>query len=147
MMTKPKENFGDTIRKRRLELDKTQQEVAQRIGVAQNFIAYLENNTRKPSVDMVKKLSDELKLPSDKLYFLANREELKGVVDFSNEEGKVNRKISPVLAALAKNRVLRDQYQITDAEIDQLSSIRGRGEISTEQDYVFLLMTIRQVFR
>lgn len=144
-MTKQKENFSDYIKRRRIELGLTQQEVAKRAKVAQNFVTYLESDQRRPSTEMIKKLADILMLPSDKLYFLAHGAKLKGVIEFDQKGLKA--KISPVLAALKDDQELRERHQISDEEIDQLASIRGRGEIRSKDDYVFLLMNIRQVFK
>lgn len=141
-----KEDFGKYIRNRRLELRLTQLEVAKKADVAQNFIAYLENGQRKPSTEMVRKLSEILQLPSDRLYFLAHEEDLQGVIAY-DREGGIRRKIPPVLTNLLNDRSLRARHRITEEEVEMLASIRGRGEIRTKEDYVFLLMSIRQVMR
>lgn len=141
-----KETFGSYIKKRRLELGLTQQEIAKKCGVAQNFIAYLENNHRQPSTEMIRKLGKILDLPSDKLYFLAHTE-LEGIIHYDYEKAELKNKTPPALMALKNDKKTRNRYHVTDDEIDQLASVRSRGEIRTKEDYIFLLMSIRQVFR
>lgn len=142
-----KKSFGDYIRDRRIELRLTQQDVARKARVSQNFVAYLENGHRKPSTPMIRKLSEALGLPSDKLYFLARDEELQGVILFDAKEGQLHSDLSPILKALKNDRDLRDRHRISDEDIAMLAAIRGRGDIKTKEDYVFVLMSIRQVMR
>lgn len=138
------QTLGQYLRKRRLELDLTQSEVAKKVKVAQNFVAYLENDQRKPSHDLLKKLADVLELPSDRLYFLAHPE-MHEMVEIA-EQG-IKSKLPPALEDLRQDGGLRKRHAITDDEIRQLASIRARGEIRKKDDYIFLLMSIRQVFR
>ena len=138
------QTLGDYLRKRRLELDLTQAEVAKKVKVAQNFVAYLENDQRKPSHDLLKKLAEVLNLPSGRLYVLAHPE-MQEMISVEGE--RIQSKMSPALEDLRRDTDLRRQHAITDQEIDQLASIRARGEIRKKEDYVFLLMSIRQVFK
>jgi transcriptional regulator with XRE-family HTH domain len=45
------------IRRRRRQLDVTQQEVARRVGVRANYIGYLERDMRRPSTNVLVKLA------------------------------------------------------------------------------------------
>lgn len=145
-MTRQQNNFGTYVKKRRVELKKTQDQVAKEVGVSQNFVTYLEKNQRKPSREILKKLSLVLGLPLSKLYFEAYPD-IKKIVGFNEKENIFLGRMSPILENLKTDRGTRKKYDITDTEIEQLASLRLKGEVKTKEDYVFLLMTIRQVVR
>src|SRR5919197_1297120 len=65
-------SFGRVIEDRRHELGLTQEMVAKKVGVKANYIGYLERGMRHPSQKVVERLSNALKLFSQKLYLLAN---------------------------------------------------------------------------
>lgn len=144
-MSSSKTKFGNYIRQRRIELNLTQAEVAKNLKTSQNFITYLEKDLRKPTDDMLKKLSKILLLPIDQLYTQAHPE-LSHFLDIK-DDGQYQRKVSPILEELKNDNKLRKQYEITNEEINELSSIKLRGEIKTKEDYLFLLMSIRQVMK
>lgn len=137
-------NFGQYIKKRRLELGMTQAQLSKKIGVAQNYITYLENNDRNPSNEVIRQLATTLDLPLRRLYFLANPDVEKIIPERTPQKGLP---LSPLLKSLAKNKILRAKHNIVDADIQLLSSIQARGEIKRIEDYVYLLMTIRQIFQ
>lgn len=134
--------FGQYIKKKRFDLELTQAQLSKKIGVAQNYITYLENDERKPSSDIIKKLASALDLSFKKLYLMVNPDAEEAFPD-SNEGAVLN----PLLKSLKEDKVLRQKHCITDADINLLASIQARGEIRKVADYVYLLMTIRQVFQ
>lgn len=136
--------LGACIRKRRRDLELTQAQLASKTGVSQNYITYLEKNERTPSNDIIKKLSHNLNLPLDHLYFLTHPDVEKMLPEKSKTQGS---SMNPLLKKLSTNHALRKKHIITDEDIELLATIQGRGTIENEQDYVFLLMTIRQVFK
>ena len=143
-MSKRTHLFGDYILKRRVEIGLKQSDIAKSLGVAQNFVSYLENGKRKPTNDMIKKLSKILALPTDQLY-LKSHPDLMELISYDEIEGRIRQQISPLLEELKNDKSLRNQHAITDEEIDQLASLKLRGEVKRKMDYVFLLMSIRQV--
>ena len=54
--------LGDRIKKRRLELNMTQEELGDLIGVSKVAICTYENNTRTPKLDTLKKISEALSI-------------------------------------------------------------------------------------
>lgn len=143
-MSRRAQRFGDFIKVKRRQLGLTQSEVAQKVDVAQSYIGFLENNTRRPSNEVLKKLSKVLDLPVTELYFFAHPEmnELKGRGTELNQE----KNYPPALQELLNDKKLVRRHHITAAEIDKLGSMRAFGRVNTKEDYIFLLMTIRQVF-
>ncbi|MBX7149292.1 helix-turn-helix domain-containing protein [bacterium] len=138
--------FGDFLRDQRLRADLTQMQLAQKLDVSQNFVTYLEKGQRKPTNEMIKKISKILSVSTDKLYFLANPD-VSEIVDFDEEEGRVAQKMPPALEALMRDSDLRERNRITDEDIKQLASMRLRGDVKRKEDYLFLLLSIRQVLR
>src|SRR5260370_14482893 len=67
-----KRSFGEVIRRRRRQLNLTQEEVARRIKTSVPYIAHLEVGKRHPSERVVIKLADALGLDRVELFFLAN---------------------------------------------------------------------------
>lgn len=138
--------FGQYIKSRRLEMKLTQSEVAKKLNVAQNFITYLEKNRRKPTNSMIKKIADILSLPVDQLYFSAHPE-INEMVNLNQKTPVSSQQIPLSLLELKEDKELRQKHRITDLEIDELASMRLRSLIKSKEDYVFLLMSIRQVMK
>ncbi|MDE5741346.1 MAG: helix-turn-helix domain-containing protein [Oscillospiraceae bacterium] len=59
--------LGENIRRKRLEYDIEQQELAQRVGIKNAMLCLIEHNKRKPSLDTLKKLADALHCSVDEL--------------------------------------------------------------------------------
>ena len=138
--------FGNYIRTRRIELGLTQNEVAKGLGVAQNFVTYLEKGQRKPTNETIKKLARILSLPTDRLYLTAHPD-LSEILEYDREGKTIREKLSPALEALQGDRDLCTRHGITDEEISQLATMKLRGEVKRKEDYVFLLMSVRQVLK
>ena len=138
--------FGEAIRKRRIEMQMTQYEVAQKLDVSQNFVTYLEKGQRKPTNDMIRRIAGVLSLSMDTLYMDAHPD-LPEFLRYDKVEKKLFKQLPPALEKLKSDRALRSRHGITDEEVQQLATMRLRGEIKNAEDYVFLLMSIRQVLR
>lgn len=59
--------LGENIRKKRLEYDIEQQELAKRIGVSKMMISYYESGMRVPSVANLVSIADALHCSVDEL--------------------------------------------------------------------------------
>ena len=55
--------LGSAISRIRKNRDLTQEQVAERIGVTQNFISMLETGAREASIGTLAKLADEFEIP------------------------------------------------------------------------------------
>ncbi len=54
--------FGKAIRRRRRELDLSQEELAERAGLHRNYISSIETGTRNPSLKNIEKLTQALNI-------------------------------------------------------------------------------------
>lgn len=73
--------LGETIQKIRKELNLTQKELADRIGVTSNFMSMIEKNRRTPGNALLDKISEELKVPKPYLLISQIRPELDKLED------------------------------------------------------------------
>src|SRR5712664_4968391 len=65
-------DLGEVIRRRRRDLDLTQEEVASRIKTSTPYVGHLESGKRHPSDKIVAGLAEVLGLDRRDLFFLAN---------------------------------------------------------------------------
>lgn len=131
-------------KQRRLELGLTQTKLAEILGVNQTYITYIEKNQRTPSNDILRNLTHALKLPFERLYVLAHPD----IQNMLKTNKPVFQEELPYhLKALATDQVLREKFSITDQDISMLGSIHARGQIEKKEDYITLLMTIRNIFK
>ena len=68
MVTKKDLRLAKAIRKHRKLLGFTQQELADKVGVSQRYIQYLESAKGIPSLKTLHKLVKTLKIPSGELF-------------------------------------------------------------------------------
>lgn len=59
--------LGENIRKKRLELDIEQQELARRIGITKGMMCRIERNLQPPSVSILVCIADALHCSIDEL--------------------------------------------------------------------------------
>lgn len=59
--------LGENIRKKRLEYDIEQQELAKRVGINKTQLCNIERGRRRPSVDVLDKIADILHCSVDEL--------------------------------------------------------------------------------
>ena len=67
MKRKKRTPFGDTIFRRRRQLELTQSDVAAKTGCRPNYIGYLESAARLPSPKLTKRLAKALDLDPQEL--------------------------------------------------------------------------------
>ena len=129
--------FGHLIRSRRRQLDLTQEEVARRIGTSVPYIGHLETQKRHPSEKVIVKLAEVLGLDSRELFFLANPK-TKALV---SERGSVP---SNTWESFRGDAALRKVHNITDQEMETLSSVAMMGDVRSPRDFIYILKAIRQ---
>ena len=57
--------MGNKKKKYRLEAKRTQEEVAEKVGITARFLMALENEEKRPSIDNLLRLVDTLNIPGD----------------------------------------------------------------------------------
>ncbi len=130
--------LGGIIRRRRRQLELTQQEVARRVGVRANYVGYLERDMRRPSTSVLVKLAKVLDLDREELFFLAHPQ----VRNFIHTDAP-----DPKESAWERfraNRRLHTRQGITHAELKVLQQVSSLGAVRATRDYLFILQAIRQ---
>src|ERR1700691_3221939 len=69
-----KKTLGKVLKDRRALLRLTQRELALKLGVKPSHVAYLETNSRRPSLGLLSRIADVLDLPKESLFVLAHPE-------------------------------------------------------------------------
>ncbi|MGG0757289.1 helix-turn-helix domain-containing protein [Brevibacillus laterosporus] len=64
--------YGERIREQRKKLNLTMKELGRRINVAESTVSGYESETRKPDIEIIKKLSDLFEVSSDYLLGLTD---------------------------------------------------------------------------
>lgn len=134
-------SLGPIIRRRRRQLELTQDDIARRIGVRANYIGYLERDLRRPSTGVLAKLAKVLDLDREELFFLAHPQ----VRSFIHTE-------APNLSQSAwdqfrANKRLHTRNGITPAELKVLQQVSSLGPVRSSRDYLFILQVIRQALQ
>ncbi len=123
----------------------TQSQVAGEIGVQPNYIAYLEKGERKPSDKTVRKVADALGLNKADLYLAANPQ-VREFLTIDDRNQIVRDEIPDGLRALAEDTGRRGTLEVTDAEIDAVAKLRLNGRVTSPDQYLALILTLRYVF-
>ncbi len=132
-------NFGDVIRKRRRELDLTQDEIASRIKTSTPYVGHLESGKRHPSDKIVTRLAEVLGFDKRELFFLANphTEAL-----LSAEPQTAEPSVS-AWDQFRKNDQLRRIHNVSNTEMEMLSQVALLGEVQSPRDLIYILNTVR----
>lgn len=57
--------MGPIFKKYRVDAKRTQEEVAEKVGITARFLMALENEEKRPSIDILLRLVDTLNIPGD----------------------------------------------------------------------------------
>ena len=68
-MQEKADTLGDVIKNARMEADITMEALAERIGVTERYLYRIENEGKKPSYDVLKKLIRELAIQPDLIFY------------------------------------------------------------------------------
>ena len=128
--------FGDLIRSKRREMNLTQVEVADRIGISTPYIGHLESGKRHPSDKIVTKLAEALGLGNRELFFLAN----------PHAEALISEPVAGTGSSweqFQKDEKLRRIHNISNVEMELLSHVALMGDVQAPRDLIYILTTIR----
>jgi transcriptional regulator with XRE-family HTH domain len=134
-------SLGTVLRRRRRQLELTQQLVARKVGVRANYIGYLERDLRRPSTDVLAKLAKVLDLDREELFFLTHPQ----VRTFIHTDAPDPAKSA--WEAFRRNTRLHTRHGITRAELKVLQHVSALGAVRSERDYLFILQAVRQALQ
>lgn len=133
--------FGENIRRRRRELDWTQDDLARKIKVSTPYIGHLEGGIRHPSAKTLERLADVLGLNRRQLFFEANPR-TQAYLDPPQADPSES-----AWELLQRDDNLRRQNDITPEEMELLSRVQLAGEVKSVRDFIYILNTVRQATR
>ncbi len=133
--------LGTVLRRRRRQLEITQQEVARKVGVRANYVGYLERDMRRPSTPVLVKLAKTLDLDREELFFLAHPQ----VRNFIHTEAPDPKQSA--WDSFRGNKRLHTRHGITHAELKVLQHVSALGAVRATRDYLFILQAVRQALQ
>jgi transcriptional regulator with XRE-family HTH domain len=136
-----KKTLGSVIREGREAQRLTQRALAELAGVKASHIAYLENGFRRPSLSLLRRLSDALGLDPRELLLLAHPEAKYLIGDAADREP--SRK-GDVWRRFASNHALLRRHNVTPAELRVLKQVSLLEDVTSPGHFFFVLNSIRQ---
>jgi transcriptional regulator with XRE-family HTH domain len=135
-----KKRVGGFLRRARNALGMTQRQLAGRVGVRASHIAYIENERRKPSLLLLRRIADALRLDRQELLLLIRPEARYFIGD--RKESPPGR--NDAWRRFVSNRTLLRRHNVTRAELRLLKHVTLVEHVSYPRHFIFILNSIRQ---
>ncbi len=132
-------HLGPFLKRRRRELGLTQQALSRKLGVRASHIALLENDRRRPSLGLIKRLAVSLGVDGRALLELAYPEIRGLIAPASQPWTRPNRS----WARLFKNSALLTRYRVTHQELEVLRHLSILGGTVTPKRLLAILLLVR----
>ncbi len=136
-----KNRFGQVLKEHRQAHGLTQRDLAARIGVKASHVAYLETGQRKPSLALVARIADTLRLDKQKLFVLAHPE-AKAMMPATRPARVKTPK--EAWRTLLNDRALLARYQVTKRELQALKQLSMLGYAMTPREFLTIVTLIRR---
>jgi transcriptional regulator with XRE-family HTH domain len=137
-----KKTLGQVLKQQRAAFALTQRELAHKLGVKASHVAYLENGRRRPSLSLLSRIADTLRLDKQQLFLLAHPE-ARSLVSARAERPARNHR-DQAWREFARDRALLARNRVTPRELRVLHQVNLLGRISSPRQYLFILNSIRQ---
>ncbi|MGO9453721.1 MAG: helix-turn-helix domain-containing protein [Candidatus Binataceae bacterium] len=136
-----KNKFGQLLKEQRQAHGLTQRALAAQLGIKASHVAYLEGGQRNPSLALLGRIADTLRLDRKRLFVLAHPE-AKAMMPAS----KPVRPASPAEAwrKLLSDRALLSRYQVTRHELRALKQLSMLGYAMSPREFVAIVTLIRR---
>ncbi len=135
-----KKTLGQVLKARRETLGLSQRELARRLSVKASHVGYLETAQRRPSLPLLARLGDVLRLETEPLFLLAYPE-AKALLKRRAPDHTPSRDHS--WKTFSRDKDLQMRNKVTRGELRVLSQVNGLGKISSPRHYLFILTAIR----
>ena len=128
------------IRKARHAMRLTQRDLGAMVGVKASHIAYIEAEQRNPSLSLLRKLADTLRLNRQEMLFLIHPD----AKHLTQEQAPLrpNGKVDG-WRQFASNRALLQRHRVTPGELKVLKMVNSLGPVSNPRYFLFVLNSIR----
>ncbi len=138
---KTNNRFGQVLKEQRQAHGLTQRDLAARIGVKASHVAYLETGQRKPSLALVGRIADTLRLDKQRLFILAHPEARAMMPAARPARVKTPKE---AWRALLSDRALLQRYQVTKRELQALKQLSMLGYAMTPREFLAIVTLIRR---
>jgi transcriptional regulator with XRE-family HTH domain len=135
-----KKTFGDMIREKRLSLDLTQRDLANLLGVKAAHVAFLESGRRKPSLTLLRRISEICRMDPQKLFLMAHPE-AKFLIKLA--DGEKEKPADSTWQSFITNSALLAKERVTSQELKVLEQVSMLHPISSERQFLYVLNAIR----
>lgn len=142
-MSKKVRTLGEVLKERRQALALTQRQLAQRLGVEPSHIAYLEHGQRRPSLALLGRLADVLKLDKHQL-FLLSHPEAKHLIGTAARAVPAKSSSDRAWREFIANRTLLERYSVTRKELKILEQVSLLRRVSSPRHFLHVLLAIRE---
>ena len=136
-----KKTLALVVKEGRAALGITQRELAAALGVKASHVAYIEGGKRRPSLQLLRRISSTLGLNPRELLFLAHPD-ARFMACGPDRPGKTKR--PDAWGRFASNRALLGRHKVTPAELKVLKRVSLLEHVSDPRHFVFVLNAIRQ---
>lgn len=136
-----KKTLGKVVKEARDALRLTQRELAASVDVKASHIAYIENNHRRPSLSLLRRLVEALGLDRREVLFLAHPD-AKYLIGDSAIPGKA--KAGDAWKQFAANHAMLRRHNVSPAELRVLKQVSLLEDVSNPRHFLFILNSIRQ---
>jgi len=137
-----KKTLGSVLKDRREFLRLTQRELAAKLGVKASHVAYLENGRRRPSLSLLRRLSDVMGLDSETIFLLAHPEAKELIAP--RDGGLAAKRPENAWRNFLKDRSLIARHEIKPSELRVLKQVNLLGRVTSPRQFLFILNSIRQ---
>lgn len=133
--------FGQVLKEQRQAHGLTQRELAAQIGVKASHVAYLETGQRKPSLALLRRIAETLKLDQQKLFVMAHPEARSMMPAARPARTKTPKE---AWRTLLNDRALLARYQVTKKELQALKQLSMLGYAMSPREFVAIVTLIRR---
>lgn len=137
-------SFGRTIREQREALGFSRGDLAKKLGVQSSHLSYIENDQRRPSLGLLKRMARALELSPRQLFLLCHPEAREFCAEHGEEKRNSETHTDP-WREFFSNRVLLKRYKVTAPELKLLRQISLYSAVSHRRDCLFILSALRAI--
>lgn len=141
-MSNTGKKLGSTIREGRTAMGLSQQELAGKAGVQASYIAYIENDRRRPSLPVLRRIAQALGLNPREMFFLSHPE-ARTLLEEKQQRAAARSK-DEAWRQFRSNEPLLRRHRVTPAELKMLKQVSMLSSVSSPRHFFFILNAIRQ---
>jgi transcriptional regulator with XRE-family HTH domain len=137
--------LGQVLKRQRKALSLSQRELARSAGVKPSYVAYIEGGMRRPSLPVLRRITDALGLNRQQVFLLAYPE-AKSMLADGNESRPVGG-AEQAWRQFAKNRAVLRSHEVAPNEMAVLKNIHLYWRVPSSLHFLLLLHALRQAVR